>query len=110
MVDHIVKLRNNAVSDAMAALAAEEDPNEEEPVLDAMAQLPKKEWIELLLVTLSVAVHTNRGSDKIVNVLLGPNERVALTVELTSESPQAIVVFRLGARRDTQAKREVIAE
>ena len=56
-----------------------------------MLKRPKKELIDLMHATLSVAMHTKRGLDKIVNVSPCRNERGPLKIELTSDNMDLVL-------------------
>ena len=86
MVNHITKLRNEAVSKGMASLAAEEDPNEDNPVLQGMPKRPKKELIDKLPGIVALDVQTQSGLETIVNVVPSWQARGVLQLELTSEN------------------------
>ena len=86
MVHYITKLRNERVKEALRQLAAEDDPNEGNPVLHGMPNRPKREIIDKLPPVLSIPVVTGSGLETSVNVLPSWFERGMLQIELTQET------------------------
>ena len=74
MVQYITKLRNKKVIESMLALAAEDDPNEDNPVLQGMPNRPKKELIGQFPLAIPLDVVTHGGLETSVCVL--PSWRV----------------------------------
>ena len=86
MVHHITKLRNDKVMVSMSQLAAEDDPNEDNPVLQGMPSRPKKVLIDQLPEVLLIKADTQSGLEAAVHVLPSWLERGVLNIELNQEN------------------------